>query len=246
MFVVRYIILLSMLLAAMGSKAQYASKVGAKLRYVSSNQHWSYSQLPEGYTDWSGWQTTRSSFGISAFAELGYHERFKWNPQLTYMRKGFEKIETLSYQPIDPNVPPSTRPGEVVMDVVTDYISIDLLSRTNLSLNSTKPYLLAGFRPAYLMNSEVRATANGSEVLITDTLSYAVYYQDALKDYNAISLGLVLGFGIEFSDVLLVEFEYNPDITRAAGIDNSSTKLNITNQAIGFNIGVNLFNLWEE
>ena len=171
----------------------YGIKIGAGL----SNQYWEYKNSM--FSNLSGWNDNKTGFTGQVYAEKYFGKHLSLRPVLGYIQKGFVDDITLT-----------TAEGEelAVKDnkVVLHDLSLDLSIKIIPIQKSIKPYILLGLRGDYLMDYR--------SVIIDFQGEDRELNTDLYDDFNKFTLGGLIGVGISYNDLLFLDLEYNPAISK--------------------------------
>lgn len=117
------------------------------------------------------------------------------------------------------------------------YITTDLNVMRKWGNNTRiQPYNYLGLTTGYLFKRQVKVLSP-VEAKWLDTGAFLTY-----ESYSKLNLGLTVGFGLSFADVLWLELEYNRDVL--ATINQSNVK--VFNTVYSVNVGVNLLKLFQK
>jgi hypothetical protein len=191
----------------------YGVRVGAGL----SDQYWDYKK----FSELSDWKDDKLAVAVYLNAEKHLNKYFSLRPEIGYIQKGFAEDIKLT-----------NNEGEELR-TVSDNLNLHNLS-FNLALKirafntKIKPYLIAGLRLDYLVSyKNFRIEVQGKK--------YGIY-KDILNDFNKFSLSGLVGIGCEFDELMYLDFEINPAITK--NLDNDA--IAITDRYIGLTLGINI------
>ena len=203
----------------MTASGQFLDKYGLRIGMGLSNQYWHYKN--EMVSNLSGWKDNKTGFIGQVYAEKDFGRYFSFRPALGYIQKGFTDDITLI-----------TAEGEElsVMDnhVIFHDLSLDLSLKIIPFDKNFKPYIFIGLRGGYLLDyRSVIIDSHGEEYELNT---------DPYDDFNKFTLGATVGAGISFKDMLFLDLEYNPAITK----NFNSEGLAIKDRYFSLTAGVNI------
>jgi opacity protein-like surface antigen len=200
-------LILVLILASIGN-AQLIKAVGAKVAYTSSYQDFRY-------TNFSVTTQRRSGINAAVFLEWLNSPYVSIVSQAEYAQRGMVMRAAITLN--DP-----TPVGYVDLDNRVDYLSVPILVKLMLPLDSVTPYLIAG--PRYDVLLGFHSDRSGFD---------AVY-----NDFKHNMLGFSVGGGVSttafFPYPLIVEFRYNADL----GDSYATPLLTVRNEAFDVWLGV--------
>lgn len=199
--------------------AQFIDKYGLKLGTSYSKQLWDYKfmQVDNSDTDYAP--------GVSVFiiAEKNLNAFLSIRSEIGYAQKGFKN--EIDFVSMDGSFIASDK-GHLILH----NFCIDLGQKISPFQWKWKPYEIMGFCCDYMFSYRdvyVEETASG--------LSFPIY-KSTVEEFNKFNLGAYIGFGLEFNDLLFMEMEYNPSITKTF----DSSGLEIRDLSWSINMGVNI------
>lgn len=195
----------------------YGLRVGAGL----SNQHWENKEIECSVGgNVGGWKRNKTGFGIFLNAEKELTYWLSVRPEIGYLQKGFkdDNIENLAVM-------------EEMTIINSNVILHDLSANIGLKISPTdfivKPYLIAGLRGDYMMSYkgpvyEFKGEIRGNYKII--------------DDFNKFTFSGLIGLGFEYQELLYLDLEFNPAITK--NLDGSH--YSVKNRYYGLTIGLNI------
>ncbi|MGD9605792.1 MAG: porin family protein [Bacilli bacterium] len=201
------------------ANGQFIDNYGLKLGAGLSNQYWDYKN--DMFSSLSGWKDNKIGFFGQVYAEKNIGKYISFRPALGYLQKGFVDDITLT-----------TAEGEelAIKDnkVVFHDLSLDLSLKIIPFEKNLKPYIFLGLRGDYLMDYRSVIVDFQGEEYELDTELY--------DNFNKFNLGAVFGFGISYKDLLFLDLEYNPSITK----NYESSGLAINDKYFSLTVGLNI------
>lgn len=203
-------------------KGQLVDHFGLKTGPGLSNLHWKYYQ--DDFSDLSGWRDNMTGFSGQLFAEKAMHKHFALRTALGYFQKGYKndiKFTTGEGEELEVKKP----------NVLLHQLSLDISLKINLMNNDFMPYLLTGLRADYLFDYRgviIDFHGNDSEL-----------DKELLDDFNKYILGAVAGAGLSYKNLIFIELEYNPVLTKYF----KSDLIAITGHYFGLTAGLNIHQL---
>ncbi len=198
---------------------QMVDKYGIRIGGGISNQYWDYKN--DDILGLSGWKDDKLSLSIYINAEKKLTNFLSIRPEVGYLQKGY--VDDIEYR---------GDKGEVVNTIDKRVILHDLSCNIGLKISpfdfTIKPYLIAGLRGDYMLGLRgVKVEDGGQEYEIN---------RDLIEKFNKFTLSGLIGVGFEYKDLLYLDIEFNPAITK--NLDNAyfSIKDRYVGATIGFNI----------
>lgn len=179
-------------------KAQIIDNYGIRIGAGLSDEYWNYKTFN---LDEEGWQGNKISFTGQVFAEKYLGKYLSILPAIGYIQKGY--VDDIKWVALDGS------PVEITTvnnRVVFHDLSMDVSFKIMPFQKKIKPYLLLGLRGDYLMDYRgVIVNFQGENLELN---------KDLYNDYNKFTLGGILGAGISYHELLFMDLEYNPSITK--------------------------------
>lgn len=198
------IILLTLLIQAT-SHSQAIRNIGVKLGGVAANQSWTYSSIPSLPTE------RRWGIDVGVFIEWFNMPVFSLSSELHFIQKGMKL--TL---PITSEQNPEGTGRFVTRSPRVDYLSLPLLAKARLNDGVFSPYVVAGPRVDFLLQTK------------------AEEFQAVLDKFETVEFGATVGAGMDiraFEKMNLgFEFRFSPSLK-----DGYSTQfLSVRNTSMEF------------
>lgn len=201
------------------ANAQIIERYGLRIGGGMSNQYWDFTN--DSYTSYSQWEENK--FGLSFYfnAEKKISKFFSMRPEIGYQQSGFSSKMELTDET-----------GKTI-DIQTNKITFHNLS-SNIGFKITPintrfmPYIIAGIRANYLL------AYNESGFMIGDR-SYTTY-NTLIDKFNKLILSGLIGLGFEYNNLIYVDLEYTPAITKTL----NDKGLTITDRYYGMTLGINI------
>jgi len=198
---------------------QFIDNYGLKLGAGLSNQYWDYKN--DMFSNLSGWNDNKVGFIGQVYAEKNIGKFLSFRPVIGYLQKGFVDDITLT-----------TAEGEelAVKDnkVILHDLSMDLSLKIIPIDKNFKPYIFLGLRGDYLLGYRSVIIDFQGENHELDT--------DLYDDFNKFTLGAIIGFGVLYKDLIFLDLDYNPAMTK----NFESDGLAINNNYFSLTLGVNI------
>jgi hypothetical protein len=200
------------------SSARFVDNYGIKIGAGLSSQLWEYKTM---VSDLSGWKRNKISLAGKFYVEKHIGKYISLSPAIGYTQKGFVE-DVLLFGADDEKL------GIFDNRVVLHDLSLDMSFKIIPFQSFIKPYLLFGLRGDYLLDTKsVFVNFNGKNYE-SDTSFY-----DKL---NKFTLSGLVGIGILYNDLISVEFEFNPAISR----NFNSDLLAIHDRFYSLTLGINI------
>lgn len=198
---------------------QFIDNYGLKLGAGLSNQYWDYKN--DMFSNLSGWNDNKVGFIGQVYAEKNIGKFLSFRPVIGYLQKGFVDDITLT-----------TAEGEelAVKDnkVILHDLSMDLSLKIIPIDKNFKPFIFLGLRGDYLLGYRSVIIDFQGENHELDT--------DLYDDFNKFTLGAIIGFGVLYKDLIFLDLDYNPAMTK----NFESDGLAINNNYFSLTLGVNI------
>jgi len=202
------------------AKGQFIDKFGLKIGAGTSNLYWeTRGEFGEKYTDW---KKEKEGITIRLFAEKNLNKYLSIRPKIGYIQKGFRDDHIIT------NLNGDTVANTINKGVTLHDISADIGLKFRPFNCKINPYLIVGLRGDYLLDY------NDYEIEI-DGIKYREY-ESILDDYKKFTIGGLIGVGLEYKDLIFIDFEYNPAITKNYEYQNVMMKYRYFEVTIGLNI----------
>lgn len=200
-------------------KAQPIDNYGIRIGAGLSNQYWKY----KTFSDLSGWHDNKVGFTGQVFAEKYLGKYLSIRPAIGYIQKGYvDDIKWVGFE--DDPVEISTVNNRVVFH----DLSMDMSFKIMPFQKYMKPYLLLGLRGDYLMDYRgVIVDFQGENY----ELNKEIY-----NDFNKFTLSGIIGAGISYNELLFMDIEYNPSITK----NFESNFMSIHDRYFSLTLGMNI------
>ena len=171
----------------------YGIKIGAGL----SNQYWEYKNSM--FSNLSGWNDFKTGFTGQVYAEKYFGKHLSLRPVFGYIQKGFVDDITLKTAEGEEL---AVKDNKVVLHDLSLYLSIKIIPIQR----SIKPYVLLGLRGDYLIDYR--------SVIIDFQGEDRELNTELYDDFNKFTLGGLIGVGISYNNLLFLDLEYNPAISK--------------------------------
>lgn len=202
--------------------SQFFDKYGVRIGCGLSNQKYTFSTIE--YKELYEYKISPSIF---IGGEHKLDEKISLKGEIGYIQKGFKNNMTFRYDNLENN-------SQNILTLSNKNINLNDLS-TNIGFKISpfqtkfKPYLSTSLRGDYLISyRDITYSLNGNEFGI---------FKGTLKDYHKLTLGALLGIGVEYKELVFIDFEYNPSITpnfyKAGG-------LKVHDRYFGLSLGINI------
>ncbi len=203
---------------------QLVDKYGIRIGGGISNQYWDYKN--DDILGLSGWNDDKLSLSVYINAEKKLTNFLSIRPEIGYLQKGY--IHDLAFVGTD---------GLGLDNVDKRVILHDLSCNIELKISpfdfAIKPYLIAGFRGDYMVGFRgVKVENEGREYEID---------RDLIEKFNKFTISGLIGVGFEYKDLLYLDIEFNPAITK--NLDNAY--FSIKDRYLGATVGFNINTLYE-
>ncbi len=215
------ILLLGFVLLMSGfAQAQIVDKYGMRIGGGFSNQYWKFKS--DNIVDLSDWKDDKLSLSVYLNAEKKLTDFLSVRPEIGYLQKGY--VEDITF--VTAEGEPLAKDIATNRNVILHDLSADIgfkISPFNFSL---QPYLIVGVRGDYMLDYKgMEIEVNGKTVEVTEII----------KDYNKFTLSGLFGIGVEYQNLLYLDIEFNPALTK-----NYNDGLSIKDRYIGATIGLNI------
>jgi hypothetical protein len=198
--------------------SQIVDRYGINIGASYSTQIWDY-KLISFDTD------NDYKVGPMAFiqAEKDFGKILAIRTEIGYIQKGFKSQLELTFE------------DEATAVTINDNVILhDLALNVGLKIKPLKvdysPYFLVGFRGDYMIayrDIEIEEQSSGLKFNM---------YESTIKEFNKFNVGGLIGLGIAIKELLYLEVEYNPNITRNLNDKSLSIKDNCWGVKLGLNI----------
>ncbi len=201
------------------ANAQIIDKYGLRIGGGFSNQYWDYKN--DMFSDLSGWKENKIGLSIYLNAEKELTNYLSIRPEIGYLQKGFKD-----------DIVFTTAEGDEIDTKNTDVVLHNLSANIGLKLSPfdflIKPYLIAGIQGDYMIDYkdfeiEFQGETHG-------------LYKSVIDDFNKFTFSGLIGIGFEFTDLMYLDIEFNPAITK----NFDDTGLSIKDRFFGLTIGLNI------
>ncbi|RLD56994.1 MAG: hypothetical protein DRJ05_10400 [Bacteroidetes bacterium] len=214
--IINKITILGLFLISGVVNGQFIDNYGLRAGVGLSNQYWEYKFV--GFENFSGWKEYKLGPIIYLNAEKKILEYFSIRTELGYNQKGFADEIYFVNDKLE---------GEVILH----NISLNIGGKVTPFRTKLKPYIIIGLRGDYLISyKDFEVQYNGE----TQTI-----YGGELDDYKEFVLSGLIGIGLEYNELIYLDLEFNPAITK--NLDNQG--LSIKDKYFAFTIGLNINNL---
>ena len=198
---------------------QFIDNYGLKLGAGISNQYWKYKN--DMFSNLTHWNDNKTGIIGQIYAEKNLGKYISLRPAIGYIQKGFVEDVTLTI-----------REGEELAvknnKVLFHDLSLDLPIKIMPVDKIFKPYIYMGLRGDYLLDyRSVIVAFQGEEHELNSHLYDA---------FNKFTLGAIIGLGIIYNNLLSLDLEYNPAITK----NYDSNGLIINDKYYSLTIGLNI------
>lgn len=201
------------------ANAQIIDKYGLRIGGGFSNHYWDYKN--EVLSDLSSWMENKIGLSIYLNAEKELTNYLSIRPEIGYLQKGFKDDIIIT-----------TVEGDEIDTVNTGVILHNLSANIGLKLSPfdflIRPYLIAGIRGDYMIDYKDFEIEFQGE-------TYGLY-KSVIDDFNKFTLSGLIGIGFEYSDLLYLDIEFYPAITK----NLDYTGLSIKDRYFGLTIGLNI------
>ncbi len=199
--------------------AQFIDNYGIKLGVGLSNQYWQYKN--DMFSHLSEWNENKTGVIGQIYAEKKIGKHLSFQPAIGYIQKGFTDDLTIATHEEEALAVKDNR-------VILHNLALDLAFKAIPFNKDFKPYLKLGLRTDYLMGyRSVLVNFQGKDHEM-DTKLY--------DDFNKFTLGAILGVGISYKDLLFIDLNYNPPLTK----NFESDLLAINDRLFSLTFGVNI------
>ena len=203
------------------TSGQIIDNFGLRIGSGVSNEKWEYTSEIESYLN--GWKGNKGGFCVFLNVEKKLTDYLSIRPEIGYIQKGFnEHIVFTSFEET------RTTSSEYKVTFHNAVGNIDIkISPFDFIIN---PYFKAGIRGEYMLDYK--------NVIIGQVVRY-VPEGTIYDQFNKFTTGGIIGFGFEYKELLYLELEYNPDITKCLDVPWLSAK----NRYFGMTLGLNMNSL---
>lgn len=200
--------------------AQIIDNYGIKIGVGLSNQYMKYIPM---YSDLSDWKGNKIGFNGQFFAEKYLGKYFSFRPAIGYIQKGYTtEITLLNGTAEDFNFSKG--------DYIANFhnLSMDLTLKVMPLQKDIRPYLLIGLRGDYLLDHQSKIIEDNGVKHQTDS--------ELSNSYNNFTLGGLLVVGISYNDLMFMDLEYNPSLTK----NYESSSMAIYDRYFSLTLGMNI------
>jgi hypothetical protein len=217
-----YLIFCLMVISSYLLKGQVLDGYGFRIGGGLSNQYWNYLDFP----DLSDWKDNK--YGLSAMmnVEKNVYQILSIRMEIGYIQKGFKN--DISF---------IMRQEEIELkgkNVIFHDLTVNAGLKVTPFNKIVKPYLIIGLRADYLLDFEdITFEFEGQE--------YGLYedVMDIMNDINKLTIGALMGIGIDYNERVYLDFEINPALTNTYNDEG----LDLSDRYIGLTLGLNIKNL---
>ncbi|MCD4729982.1 MAG: PorT family protein [Bacteroidales bacterium] len=214
--IINKILILGLLLIFGGVNGQFIDNFGLRAGIGLSNQYWEYKYV--GFETFSGWKEYNLGPVIYINAEKEILKYLSIRTELGYNQKGF--VDEINFV------------NEMIEgDIILHNLSFNVSGKVNPFNTKLKPYLILGLRVDYLISYKDFIVQYNGE---TQTI-----WGGEIDDYNKFVLNGLIGLGLAYNELIYIDLEFNPAITK--NLDNQG--LSIKDKYFAFTIGLNINNL---
>jgi hypothetical protein len=210
------------LLSLQYGRAQFIDKYGLNIGATYSNQLWSFILGPEGNVN----QDYKLGYSVFFSIEKQLSHVFSIRPEVGYIQKGFKNIHELYVE--GGSVPKPA--GVDKKNVVFHDVSLNIGLKITPFTFQWNPYTVFGLRTDYMLYyKDIKYYDPGSR------REYGMYKSE-IDEYNKANLGGLISIGLEYKNLIYLEFEYNPSLTNSYKTPIVKIKDNCWGIRIGLNI----------
>ncbi len=223
-------LLVNILPLANSAEAQvfnYGLKIGAG----SFNQKWEFSGFGDSFH--TGWNKEKAGLTFHIFGELEHGKHFGTKLELGYINKGCIQDQSIE-------APDGTVHGNDNKKISYNTITIGLSERIIFFKSKFRPYLKFGFNVNIIPKDEIE---NSGIAVREKKTGIVVFFGDQFYplDWNNITINATLGLGVSFKQLMFIELEYIPAITKLLDMKY----MNITDRYFGLSVGININQLYK-
>jgi hypothetical protein len=197
----------------------FGLRIGAGL----SNQYWDYKRFPS----LSEWKKDKIGLAFYINAEKKLNKYLSVRPEIGYIQKGFTEDINLTSETGEDI-------GILDNDIILHDLSLNIAVKFSPLKSKFKPYIIAGFQGNYLLGyQDLQIEFNGIKQGL---------YKSILDSLQKFTFGGLIGIGIEYNNLIYLDIEYNPALTK--NLDR--TGLSIKDRYFGLTLGLNINVLLKE
>lgn len=207
------------LLCCITANGQFIDNYGLKIGAGLSNQYWEYKNGM--FSDLSGWHDNRIGLIGQAYVEKSFGRYLSFRPSIGYIQKGYvDDITLVVAEDEELKVKDN--------NVIFHDLSLDLVVKVIPIDKTIKPYVFFGLRGDYLLGyRSVIVDFQGEDIELNT---------DLYDEFNKFTLGAIIGVGVSYKDLFLLDLEYNPAITK----NYDSGALSINDKYFSLTVGLNI------
>ena len=200
------------------SSSQFIDRYGINVGASYSTQIWNYKLI-------SGDADIGYKFGPMAFiqAEKDFGNNLALRTEFGYVQKGFKNQFELRFED-------GTSAGTNNDNLILHNLALNLGLKLIPLKAEYSPYFLIGLRTDYMISYK--------DIVIEEQQSGLKFnmYESAVEEFNKFNLGGLLGLGFNLKQLVYLEVEFNPNITKSFNDIDLSVKDNSWAAKIGLNI----------
>jgi hypothetical protein len=198
------------------SNSQIIDNYGIRSGISISNQHWTYTNIP------GGWSDNITGLIVLLNAEKQLNKYFSLRPELGYIQKGFKSSHIFSAY------------GEEFyrsnIKVKLHDLSLNIGMKISFFDTKFKPYIIVGLHGDYMLGYNCY-----DDTKYVD-LSLADYFDNEISKFNKFTLSGIIGIGCVYNEFIYFDLEYNPALTNNLKDEN----LKVKSRYFGITLGINI------
>jgi len=200
------------------SYSQIVDRYGISIGTSYSTQNWEYKHFSADYSN-----DYKIGFMTFIHAEQNFGNILALRTEIGYIQKGFKNQMELTF-------PDGTSAGVNNDNVVLHDLALNLGLKVKPLKIDYSPYLLVGIRCDYMIAYK--------DIVFEEQASGQKFnmYESTIEDFDKFNLGGLVGLGVAIKELLYLEIEYNPNLTK--NLDNAG--LRIIDNCWGVKLGVNV------
>ena len=201
------------------ARGQLSDRYGLRIGGGYSSIHLVYNNgLP---LELSGWKQNKAGLSIYLYTDNDLYPFLSIRSEIGYIQKGFS----------DDIVFVTTNPEQINTDnktVTLHDLSTDIEFRIKPFDWKLRPYLTVGWRLDYMFAYK--------DYVIDLAGQKLSLFKSLIDEFNKITVSGLLGMGFEFRELVCLDFEYNPGISRIIKRSGLSGR----DRYFGFSAGINV------
>jgi len=210
------LLIISISFLCISANSQIIHNYGIKSGVSYSNQYWNTSN--NNIPNKTGWEKYKTGFSCFIFCEKKVKNNFLIRPTIGYIQKGSVFRDEVT----------NIEGTKLYAKNILHELSLDVPIKINLSQSELTPYLFSGFRLDYFISYFGYVKEPDKSPL---RFKNSIY-----DDFNKFTLGGIIGIGCSYKEIIFLELEFNPTLTRTLNYN----LIRITDSNFDFTIGTNI------